>query len=488
MIMPEPVSSTNIKPSASRNIWKPLAVVLLFSLVAAGFKIIFIIGRDFLPGQGARIIDGVFVLFTALAVMFFVRWVISDAPLAFIRQLTIVPLLRTLIGLILYFITAVYLLHRLAGIDLAPLLTTSAVLTGIIALSLQETLKNLFTGVWINTERVVAKGDWVNIGGKEGRIMDVTWRTTRLLTFSNDYVYLPNKLLSEGHVDNYTYPTPLHIAEIDVGASYHDPPNKVKDILIEVALKERGVLREPYPEIYLTEFGDFSIRYKLRVWINDYGSILKIKSGLHYNIWYAFKRNNIEIPFPIRTIYRHKKEIDMLKIEDIEAYLRGMDFLKPLSDADIKRVSAAAKMEVYGKGEIIFKQGDKGDTCYFIKNGAVDVFLKGEADKENYVATLHGGGFFGEMSLLTGDVRKTTVKANKDSLLILIDSRSFCEVFEKSPDLMERLSKIVAARSLELEDTKRKIITEAEKIEAQRVVSGAVLEKIRSFFKGKASA
>ena len=190
MIKSEPASSANLKSSTRANIWKPLAVVLLFSLVAAGFKIIFIIGSDVLPGQGARIIDGAFILFTALAVMFFVRWVISDAPLAFLRHFTIVPLLRTLIGLILYFITAVYLLHRLVGIDLSPLLTTSAVITGIIALSLQETLKNLFTGIWINTERVVAKGDWVNIAGKEGRVMDVTWRTTRLMTFSNDYVYL----------------------------------------------------------------------------------------------------------------------------------------------------------------------------------------------------------------------------------------------------------------------------------------------------------
>ena len=361
-------------------------------------------------------------------------------------------------------------------------------LTGIIALSLQETMKNLFTGIWINTERVVAKGDWVNIADKEGCVMDVTWRTTRLLTFTNDYVYLPNKLLSEGHIDNYTHPSPLHIVEIDVGTSHMDPPNKVKDVLIEVALKESGVLSDPYPEIYLTGFGDFSIRYRLRVWINDYGSILKIKSGLHYNIWYAFKRNNIEIPFPTRAIYRHKKEIRVVKPEDIEVYLKGMGFLKPLSDADIKRVSAAAKIEVYGEGEIIFNQGDKGDTCYFIKDGAVDVFLRGEAGKENYVATLKSGGFFGEMSLLTGEERKTTVRAKEDSLLIVIDSKGFCEVFEKSPDLMERLSRIVADRSLELEETKRKIVTEAERDEAQRLVSRAVFDKIRLFFKGKASA
>lgn len=457
--------------------------MLLFFLLAAAFKIILVVSTGALPPQTEKIIGKAIILFTALGVLFFTRWLIADAPLSFLKRFTIIPLLKALISLVLYFITAIYLLHRLAGIDLTPLLTGSVVLTGIIALSLQETLKNLFTGIWINTERVVAKGDWVNIAGKEGRVMDVTWRTTRLLTFSNDYVYLPNKFLSEGHVDNYTYPSPLHVVEIDVGAGYKDPPHKVKNVLLRAASENPHVLKEPGPEVYLTTFGDFAVQYRLRTWINDYGSILKVKSDLHYNIWYAFKRNHIEIPFPIRTIYRHKIEAPGGAAEDIEVYLRKMDFLKPLNDAEIRKIAGAARMEIYGENEVIFRQGDKGDTCYFIKEGNVDILLQDERGKENIVTTLGTGNFFGEMSLLTGEDRRATAVAKKDAQLIVLDSTGFFEVFENNPDLMERLSELVAMRSLTLEEARKKAASETELLEEQKSESRAVLDKIRTFFK-----
>lgn len=475
--------STNLKHSGKAGIWKPLAAVLFFFSLATAFKIILIASKGALPLQAEKIIGKSVILVTALGTLFFVRWLIADAPLSFLRRFTIIPLLNTLISLILYFVTAVYLLHRLAGIDLTPLLTTSAVLTGIIALSLQETLKNLFTGIWINTERVVAKGDWVNIAGKDGQVMDVTWRTTRILTFNNDYVYFPNKVLSEGHVDNYTYPSPLHVIEIDVGASYKDQPNKVKHVLLQAASENPYVLKEPYPEVYLTTFGDFSIQYRLRAWVNDYGAILKAKSGVHYSIWYAFRRNNIEIPFPIRTLYHHKTEAKNFAPAEMEVYLRKIDFLKPLKDADIEKISNTARMEIYGENEIVFRQGDKGDTCYFIKGGNIDIILKDERGNDNIVASLMPGDFFGEMSLLTGEERKTTAAAKRDSELIAIGSRGFSEVFENNPGLMEKLSEIVAMRSFKLEEARKKAMTETEMIEKQKNESQAMLDKIRAFFK-----
>src|SRR3990167_1522124 len=393
------------------NIWKELIAVVALFAIAFLVKIILMVSLDILPPKGIKILDGAFILFTSLGVLFFIRWLIVDAPLSFLRRFTIIPVLKTFISLILYFIAAVYLLHRLVGIDLTPLLTTSAVLTGIIALSLQETLKNLFTGIWINSERVVAKGDWVNIGGKVGRVMDVTWRTTRLLTPSNDYVYIPNKLLSEGHVENYTYPSPLHIVDVDVGAGYGDQPNRIKGVLLEVASQNPHVLRKPSPDVFLMSFADFSINYRLRVWVNDYSARFKVKSDLHSNIWYAFKRHGIDIPFPIRTVYQYQMGAKAAVPEDIKGYLMGMDFLKPLEDADIGNIAATARIETYGENEVIFRQGDVGDTCYFIKEGVVDIVFKDKSGKDNVVATLKPGTFFGEMSLLTGEERKTSAVA-----------------------------------------------------------------------------
>lgn len=476
--------SGNIKPIQKVSIWKPLLIVAVFFLLAVLAKVIFFLTGDILPAKGVKILDGLFIFFSSLAVLFFIRWLIVDAPFSFLRRFTIIPILKTLISLILYFIAAVYLLHRLAGIDLTPLLTTSAVLTGIIALSLQETFKNLFTGIWINSERIVKKGDWVKIAGKKGQVMDVTWRTTRLLTFNNDYIYLPNKILSEGDVENYTHPNPLHIVEIDVGTSYKDPPNKVKAVLVEAALQNPYVLKDPSPEVLLLSFGDFSIKYQLRVWIDNYGAILRVRSDLQYNIWYVFKRNGIEIPFPTRKVHQYRHEVvEKVIIEDeITAYLRGIDLFQPLSDDDIKKISQTARMEIYGEDETIFKQGDKGDTCYFVKEGTVEILVKDEGGGEGRVATLRDSAFFGEMSLLTGEDRSATAVARKDTLLIVMDSQGFSDVFVRNPDLMEKLSEMMTMRSSELEEVRKKAATEGEFREVQKRASKILLNRIRSFF------
>src|SRR3989338_10192908 len=95
MITPESASSANLKSSNQPNIWKPLAVVLLLLLMAAAFKVIFIVSKGVLPGYGESILDSIFALSSALGVMFFVRWLIVDAPLSFLRRFTVVPLLRS---------------------------------------------------------------------------------------------------------------------------------------------------------------------------------------------------------------------------------------------------------------------------------------------------------------------------------------------------------------------------------------------------------
>jgi len=179
-----------------------------------------------------------------------------------------------------------------------------------------------------------------------------------------------------------------------------------------------------------------------------------------------------------------KKEEGILQRE-IEAYLRKIDFLKPLDDIEIHKVSAFAKIELYGRNEVIFKQDEKGESCFFIKHGAIDIMLKDARGTESWVATLGEGGFFGEMSLLTGEKRMASAVAKEDSELIVIDPRGFYDVFKNNPDLMERLSEIVAARSLELEMTRKRVMTEIEKIEEQKAASKNLLGRIKLFFKIK---
>lgn len=424
------------------------------------------------------IAENAFIAVSTLSGMLFLRWLIADAPFNLLKRYTFAPLLKTFVSLLLTFGSILFLLHMLLGVNVLSLFTTSAVLTGIIALSMQDTFKNLFTGLWINMERIVAKGDWVRIADKEGKVMEVTWRTTRLQTRENDYIFIPNRLLADGILENYTFPTSLHIVEIKVSASYKDPPNKVKDMLLEVALHTNGVVEEPAPVVWITGYGDFSIHYTLRVWINDFKLAPDVYSDISTAIWYAFRRGHIEMPYPVRTIYHKKAETQ--PDTDIAGALRSIDFLGALDDKAIAAVADYSRLEVFGHNEAIVREGEEGRTCYYILSGSVDVMHRGGANKDTHLTTLAAGGLFGEMSLLTGEKRNATVLAKEDTTCLVIDSGAFKKIFNQNPQTADRLSELLAKRRAEHHDSKTKASTRPDALKDDE---NNILAGIKRFFK-----
>lgn len=419
-----------------------------------------------------------FVVLATLCAAFFLRWLIADAPFNFLKRYTFAPLLKTFVTLLLVFGSILFLLHRLLGINVLSLFTTSAVLTGIIAFSMQDTFKNLFTGLWINMERVVAKGDWVRFADKEGRVMDVTWRTTRLLTRENAFIFIPNRLLAEGVLENYTFPSVLNVVEIKVSASYKDPPNKVKDVLLDVALHVNGVVGEPGPVVWITGYGEFCVHYGLRVWINDFKAAPDVNSDLSSAVWYAFRRNNIEMPYPVRTVYYRKAEAQ--PGTDIVGVLKSIDFLAALDEAAIAAVADYSRLEVFGQGEAIVREGEEGHSCYYIISGSVEILHKGGAHMETRLTMLSAGDLFGEMSLLTGEKRNATAVAREDATCLVMQSDAFKKIFDENPEAAASLSELLAKRREEQDDFKNMA---AQNAGARDEMKNNILAGIRRFFK-----
>ena len=458
---------------------RPLLTAFGFAVIAGLIRagIYLIEANNLALPLALNIANTAFIIVTTITTVLFLRWLIADAPFNLLKRYTFASLLKTFITLLLIFAAILFLLNSLLGVNVLSLFTTSAVLTGIIALSMQDTFKNLFTGLWINMERIVAKGDWVRIADKEGKVMEVTWRTTRIMTRENDYIFIPNRLLADGILENYTFPTPLHVIIVKVSASYKDPPNKVKDLLHEVALSTKGVVDDPEPVIFITGYGDFSIHYDLRACISDFKLAPYIYSDISTAVWYAFRRNNIEMPYPVRTIYHKKTEVQ--PDTDIAGVLRSIDFLNALDDSAITAVADYSRLEVFGHNEAVVREGEDGRTCYYIIRGSVDITHRGKTNKDTHIATLTNGGLFGEMSLLTGEKRNATVTAKEDTVCLVIDSGAFKRIFNENPQMASRLSELLARRRAEHLDSKAK----AGRPDALKDDENNILAGIKRFFK-----
>ena len=179
--------------------------------------------------------------------------------------------------------------------------------------ALQDTLGNLFSGVALLFERPFDIGDWLEVDGQIGKVIEVNWRSVHIMTRNLEQLIVPNSSLAQSKIRNYNRPSPRHREGVAIGFSYNDAPNKVKRVMREAALDTAGVLSQPAPIVQTISYDDSSIGYRVYLFLDDYSKVPTIRDEFTTRIWYAARRNGLSIPFPIRDVYHHpvpKESVD----------------------------------------------------------------------------------------------------------------------------------------------------------------------------------
>jgi small-conductance mechanosensitive channel/CRP-like cAMP-binding protein len=333
------------------------------------------------------------------------------------------------------------------------LLTTSAVSAVVLGFALQDTLGNAFAGLAIQSEKPFHVGQWIKIGENEGRVAEVTWRATKLRTKNGNFAVIPNNIIAKEVITNFSEPAAPTGMTVDVGASYLAPPNQVKAVMLEAMRHSSYLLAAPAPEVLTWSFEASAITYRARFWIENYENDERARDEVRRAIYYGFQRHGIEIPFPIQVQYEKEwREPDPSKrIEDIERLLTSVDLFVSLA-ADVRHeVAVASPTTVYGSGETIVRQGEDGQSMFVVMSGSVSVVLEPAREE---VAKIHAGGYFGEMSLLTGEPRSATVRAVGDVVVVEISADLFRRIGAVHPDAIEKIGVAAMVRRAGLEKVK----------------------------------
>src|SRR5439155_20749271 len=133
------------------------------------------------------------------------------------------------------------------GVQLNSIVISSTNFTAVVGLSLQDLLKNVIAGIALQTERPFEIGHWVEINNRIGRVVEMSWRATRVITVDGNYIIYPNSSLAQSELVNYTLGSPIQAMHVQIGLGSHYPPNMVKRVLSEAALASADVCREPAP-------------------------------------------------------------------------------------------------------------------------------------------------------------------------------------------------------------------------------------------------
>ena len=194
------------------------------------------------------------------------------------------------------------------GISLTTLAAAGAVLMVGIGFGLQNIAQNFVSGLILLIERPVQKGDVVIVGQTYGIVEEISIRATRVMTFDNIAIIVPNSQLISGVVENRSQPTRVFRVRIDVGVAYGSDTRAVEEVLLGVARDHEQILSEPQPVVFFTHFGDSSLDFQLCVWLDEPESALQVGSDLRHRITEAFAEAGVTIPFPQRDVHLYGTE------------------------------------------------------------------------------------------------------------------------------------------------------------------------------------
>src|SRR5256885_7138415 len=370
------------------------------------------------------------------------------------RETPIPHFLREIVGGIIFLVVLLFVLSYgyHAQAQLNGLLAGSGVVAIIVGFAGQNLFAGIIGGISIQINRPYKVGDWLQVGERFAEVMEINWRSTRLRTNDGIYLDIPNNEMVGHAIVNLHYPTEVHAMRIRVGVEYKNRPNRVKDALFRAASSADGVLAEPKVRVFLVDFADFAVIYEIKFYMGNHSRINEINDAVRTNVWYELKRQGITIPFPIRTLHVERKKARPVQEDQAEAMsiLRGERLFECLSEDQLNQMVNQARLRLFGRGEPVIEEGAAGDSMFVMLRGAANVFVSKNGSKIQ-VATLGAGDCFGEMSVLTGEPRSATVRADGDCYVMEIGKPVMAEVLRDAPDCLVQLSELLAQRKMATE-------------------------------------
>jgi len=205
------------------------------------------------------------------------------------------------------YIVGMLIILQSFGISIAPILTALGVGGLAVALALQETLSNLFSGLHILLSKQIKLGDYVRLStGEEGNVVDITWRNTTIRALSNNMIVVPNQKIASAILTNYYMPDKELSVTVPVGVSYDSDLDHVEKVTLEVArqvMQEiEGSISNFEPTVRFHTLGDFSINCNVSLRTSEFSNQYLLRHEFIKRLIVRYRQEGIEIPFPVRTV------------------------------------------------------------------------------------------------------------------------------------------------------------------------------------------
>jgi len=289
-----------------------MPIVVIFLIVGINFALPRI---SFVPAEVIQYLP----IVSYLLVVLLVAWITIKTITGILKYYgtirpalkTLVPTLQKIVKFVVVFFALMIILNRL-GVDVTAAVAAFGIGGLAIAFALQGTLSEFFAGMYIMTDRPVRVGDYIALdSGQKGYVVDIGLRSTKIRELPNNIIVVPNSKLAGAIVTNYYLPEKEMACLIQVGVSYGSDLEKVEKVTIDVAKKVikrvEGEMPGFEPFIRYHTFGDFSINFTVILRVKEFVDQYLLTHEFIKELHKRYKKEGIEIPYPIRTVYTRKR-------------------------------------------------------------------------------------------------------------------------------------------------------------------------------------
>lgn len=379
-------------------------------------------------------------------------WVAATKPSAPRRGAT--RLLRGLMYAAALVVAATTFL-AVEGYSITGVLVSTGVLAAVLALALQNTLSDFFSGIALSVEQPIQVGDWIKLqDGTIAQVVDITWRAVWLTSWHNTRIVVPNSKFAGQTFENLNEPTAPFAPWYEVRIPADVPPAYALMLLREAVLRCKHVLPSPAPVVRLADAT--TIPYTYLVWVHfaNYPSMFRGREEIFREIDTALRGVDVEPAPDIAEFRTRRSRMAEVAPPTVAAALRSMDVLRGLDDVQIQRLAQSSRYVDIEAGQVLIREGEVADAMYAIVAGVLDASVAGPDRRSLVTERLPAGQAVGQISLVTGEPSAMTVSAATDATLVEIGLDAVKDVLAHNPDLKDRMAQSVAERIAHLHRAK----------------------------------
>lgn len=328
------------------------------------------------------------------------------------------------------------------------LIATSGVVTIIIGFAIREMIADFFSGIAMNTERPYRIGDFVELEpGLVGRVTELNWRSTRLITQSNKVVVVPNSNLASRQFINYSLPTPEYRESMDVVLNFTTDPRRAENILLAAILASKGLVERAPHSVKIKGFSERGVCYQLRFFLHSYADRANVFDVVARNVLHHLQQAGIPIPYGQQEIFLTRERPRRREVRlSARRLLSRIPFLDALNESELDSLAADASEREFRPGEVLVREGEQDTSLFVLVEGTLEASTRAEDDHEEKVGTIKPGQAIGEMSFLTGEPRAATVTALTNAYVLQLRRAAFEPILRARPAIAEQLGKTMAKR------------------------------------------